>query len=84
MDLREQLVDLGFRLQPVLKLAPRREAPTLSAKIRGLGNPVVTLCRTYGYRGLRFLGHLLGRKSLEVAVRLLSSESIYVGHRRLL
>jgi hypothetical protein len=48
MDLREQLVDLGFRLQPVLKLAPRREAPTLSAKIRGLGNPVVTLRRTYG------------------------------------
>jgi hypothetical protein len=84
MDLREQLVDLGFRLQPVLKLAPGREAPTLSAKIRGLGNPVMTLRRTHGYRRLRFLGHLLGRKSLGVAVRLLSSESIYVGHRRLL
>jgi hypothetical protein len=84
MDLRKRLVDVGFRLQPVLKLAPGREAPTLSAKIRGLGNPVVTLRRTYGYRGLRFLGRLLGRNSLGVAVRLLSSESIYVGHRRLL
>jgi hypothetical protein len=84
MDLREQLVDLGFRLQPVLKLAPGREAPTLSAKIRDLVNPVVTLRRTYGYRGLRFLGHLPGRKSQGVAVRLLGSASIYVGHRRLL
>jgi hypothetical protein len=46
-DLREQLVDLGFRLQPVLKLAPGQEAPMLCAKIRGLGNPVVTLRRTY-------------------------------------
>jgi hypothetical protein len=84
MDLHEQLVDLGFRLQPVFKLAPGRECSTLSAKIRGLGNPVVTLRRTYGYRGLRFLGDLLGRKSLGVVVRVLSKEGIYVGHRRLL
>jgi hypothetical protein len=83
-DLREPLVDLGFRLQPILKLAPGQEAPILGAKVRGLGNPVVTLLRTYGCRGLLCLGLLLDRKGLGFAVRFLGSGSVYVGHRRLL
>jgi hypothetical protein len=79
-DPREQLVNPGFSFQPVLKLAPGQEAPMLSAKVRGLGNAVVTVLRTYGCRGLGLLGLLLGLKGL----RFPGSGSVYVGYRRLL
>jgi len=86
-DLGERLVELGFRVQPVLKLVPGQEAPMLGAKVRGLGNPVVTLLRTYGCRGWRFTGLPQYRGDLGFAERFLSNVSVcsvYVGHRRLL
>jgi hypothetical protein len=86
-DLRERLVELGFRIQPVLRLVPGQEAPMLSAKVRGLGNPVVTLPRTYGCGGWRLTGLPQCRRGLGFAVRFHSSASVYrvyVGHRRLL
>jgi hypothetical protein len=83
-DLRERLVELGFRIQPVLKLVPGQEAPMLSAKVGGLGNPVVTLLRTYGCKGWRFMGLLRRRSGLRFAVRFLGSVCVYVSHRRLL
>jgi len=59
----------------------------LGAKVRGLGNPVVTLLRTYGCRGWRFTGLPQYRGDLGFAERFLSNvsvRSVYVGHRRLL
>jgi hypothetical protein len=83
-DPREQLVDLGFRFEPVLKLAPGQEAPMLSAKVGGLRNAAVTVLRTYGDRGLGMLGLLLGRKGRGFAVRFLGCGRVYVDHSGLL
>jgi hypothetical protein len=80
-DPREQFVNLGFRFQPVLKLAPGQEATILSPKVRGLGNAVVPVLRTYGCLGFGLLGLLLGRKGLGFAVRFFGSGSVYVVHR---
>jgi hypothetical protein len=86
-DLRGQLVELGFRTQPVLKLVPGQKAPMLRAQVCGLGNLMVTFFRIYGCRGWRFTGVPRHRGDLEFAERFLSDVSaccVYVGHRCLL